>query len=131
MANMAVAVTYQEHLSVRRVEFDWLSDDAAGTAAATTKALNGELVGVQFIPDAAPTQPDNAYDVTLTDPRGLDVLCGLGANLANNASQFYVPKILNGAAGAQASNVPIDGALTLAVAAAGNAKGGTIVLLLR
>lgn len=127
----SVSVTYQEHTSVRVVELDWTSSADTGAADGVTKALNGVLCGVQFVPDGAPTAPSNNYDVTLKDPYGLDVLCALGTNLSDTTAVFYAPMIVNGAAGTIGVPPPVNGLLTLAVTGAGNSKGGKIVLYLR
>lgn len=130
MANMACVITYSETRTVKQVRFVWLSDDAAGTVAGTTKTLSGQLIGVEFINNSA-APPDNLYDLTILNEDGFDVLCGVGANIPVAANQFYAPVILNGAGGLIGSAVPIDSALTLAIAAAGNANAGTTVLYLR
>jgi hypothetical protein len=120
-----LTITYQEHRTVRRVELDWLSTAGGAVSGIATKALSGRLERVVFLPDSGGTQPTNLYDVVLNDPDGLDVLQGIGANLANNADTQAAPVL-------DTYFLPlVDGALTLVVSNAGNAKGGKVILYLR
>lgn len=45
--------------------------------------VTGRLEQVEFIPAAGAAQPTDAYDVTLPDQYGRDVLLGVGANVSN------------------------------------------------
>lgn len=116
-------------------DIDWLSS-SGGAVAAALNDVSGEIVRVTFVPDAGGTQPTNAYDVTLTDAEGIDVLAGKGGNLSNAAASSVVPLILD-AVGTPADTYAVGhrffvaGKLTLAIANAGNAKGGRILLYLR
>ena len=126
---MAIVQPYTiEGTAIKTLTFNWISD-AAGADSETTGRIVGLLLGVQFVPGT--TTPSDLYDVTVTDSRGLDILCGLGANLSNSASKFYCPIILNGASGTLGSLVPVEGPLTLTVAAAGDSKTGTVVLFFK
>jgi hypothetical protein len=121
-----VTLTEQKHTSVKRVYWDWLSTDAGVVLSPTTKAYDGLIERAVFTPDnpgGGGTQPTNAYDVTITDADGVDVLAGLGADLANNAT--VVKTHANGLTAVAGS------VLTLNVANAGNAKGGIVILYLR
>jgi len=124
-----VTTTYSETRTVKKVSIDWLSD-ASGDATVDTKALSGQILRVVFKPDSGGTQPTNLYDVVLNDADGLDVLAGLGANLANNANTQVVPVVTDGNAGNMAP-VAVDGVLSLAVSNAGDAKGGEIHIYMR
>src|SRR3972149_747282 len=85
-----VTVTEETYGSVKKVLFDWLSVDGGGDAGkarkTTTNAYNGVLERAIFVPDGGGTQPTNAYDVTVEDEDGYDVLIGLGADLSNAAA---------------------------------------------
>ena len=125
-----VVPAYAETQPVKKVTLTWTSS-AGGAADFTTKALNGVLLAVEFVPGSGGSQPTDDYDVHINDTQGLDVLRNLGVDLDNATSQFYVPAIMNGAAGAVGSLVPIEGPLTLAVTGAGNTKSGSIYLFIR
>lgn len=123
MTAQVVTLTETRHTSVKRIMWDWLSTDAGAVISATTYAYDGLLERVVFVPDAAATQPTNAYDVTITDPDGNDVLAGLGADLSNAAT---VVKVHSNGLTAVSGQV-----LTLNVTNAGNAKGGVVIVYLR
>ncbi len=121
-----VTLTETTHTSVKRVYWDWLCTDAGVVLSATTKTYDGLLERAVFIPDnpgGGGTQPTNAYDITITDADGVDVLAGLGADTTNNAT--VVKTHANGLTAVAGS------ILTLNVSNAGNAKGGITILYLR
>lgn len=120
-----VNISYQEHRTVRKITFDWLSD-AAGAADATTKEIYGQILRVIFKPDGGGTQPTDLYDITLKDEHGVDVLQGLGANLSNVNTIDRIPQVSNGTSAAAA--VAVADKLALAVTNAGNAKGGELII---
>jgi hypothetical protein len=125
-----VTVTHRKHKSaeIKKVLWDWLSD-ASGDAT-DTERVEGEILRVCFVPDGGGTQPSNSYDVTIKDSEEIDVLAGLGANLTNASSSQVVPVVTDGNAG-NMRPVAVAGDLDLAVANAGNAKGGKIALYYR
>ena len=96
----------------------WTSD-ASGDFTEATQALYGYLVAVDTIPSgvAAPTAD---YDVTIVDADGLDVLGGAGADRSATAKERAVHPTIN--------PVVLDGAHTVTIANAGNAKSGTVNL---
>lgn len=118
-----VTKTEVTYTTVKKITWDWLSTDLGVVTSATTASFDGELIAAVFDPDAAGTQPTNAYDVTITDADGMDVLSGLGADLSNAAT--VIKKHTDGL-GAVAGSV-----LTLNVSNAGDAKGGIVALYLR
>lgn len=129
-------VTLTDRGSVGRpvVHLDWLCS-SGGVVAAVLNDVKGVIERVTFVPDAGGTQPSAAYDVTLTDIEGIDVLAGLGGNLSQSAASSVVPQILNTVGTptntyAIGHKIAVSGALTLAIANAGNAKGGIIVIYL-
>lgn len=123
---MAVTVTYKTNVekSIKSIVMDWVSN-ASGAATETLTMLSGIIKRVTFKPDGGGTQPSNSYDVTLKDDEEVDVLMGLGANLSNAAATSVVPFVTNGTFG---EPVSVNSTLDLAVANAGDTKGGTIVL---
>lgn len=122
---MAGTVTVNEttHTSVKRIYWDWLSTAGGAADKVTVNAFDGLLERAVFIPDGGGTQPTDLYDVTITDPDGVDVLAGLGANLSNAATV-----VKTHADGLTAVSGQL---LTLNVTNAGNAKGGIVILYLR
>jgi hypothetical protein len=122
---MAGTVTTTEILydTVRKITFTWLSSAGGAADGATTAVLTGELVRAVQIPDSGGTQPSDAYDVTVLDSDGADVLSGLGANISQ--SGITTKTTIDGLGAVVAS------ALTLHVTNAGNAKGGKTILYLR
>ena len=118
-----VTLTEKKSTSVRKISWDWLSTNLGVVTSASVNTYDGVLERAVFIPDAAGTQPTNAYDVTITDSDSTDVLAGLGADLSNAAT---VTKVHSNGLGAVAGSV-----LTLNVSNAGDAKGGQVILYLR
>lgn len=112
---------------LQRTAISWLS--TAGGLAGDTIAINGTILGVEFVPDSGGTQPTDQYDVTLNDAAGVDVLSGLGANLSNASATYRVP-LVTGSDGTNSAYLPrvVAESLTLAVTNAGNAKGGQLII---
>lgn len=123
MADQIVTLTETRYTTVKRIMWDWLSATGGTVTSETTYAYDGLLERVVFDPDAAGTQPDNLYDVTITDPDGNDVLAGLGANLSNAATVVKVHSDGLTAVSGQK--------LTLNVSGANNEKGGIVIVYLR
>lgn len=122
MAGMVVTTTEITQPSVKKIIFAWTSDDAAGTATKTTdNVFAGKLIHFVTIPDAVAAPTDN-YDITITDADGTDVLIGAGANRDTANTEQVASDLLGAVAGSK---------LTLNVAAAGNAKEGTVILYIR
>lgn len=122
---VTVAETRIKGQPVQKIDWDWLSTAAGAADLVTANVYNGILTHVVFIPDGGGTQPTDQYDVTVTNPDGVDVLNGNGANLSNAAnvikSRYETANLL------AVANEP----LTLNVTNAGNAKGGRVVLYIR
>lgn len=115
---------------VSRIDIAWTSD-SGGNATVATSAVTGTIRRVTFVPGTAGSQPTNAYDVTLTDEHGLDVLAGQGANLSNAANAHVAPGVpLKDGTTTSVVQPAVDGLLTLNVTNAGNAKSGTVVVYL-
>lgn len=117
---------------VTKYSVAWLSDAAGAVSGNTFSMSPGSIVVVEFIPDSGGTQPTDLYDVTLTDSEGVNMLddgagTSIGANLSNATSSHKVP-FIGGSATTYARTWLHGGLYTPVVAAAGNAKGGTIVI---
>lgn len=106
----------------------WLSTAGGAVSANAVAVKRGRLHRVKFVPGAGGVQPTDAYDVTVTDADSVDVLHGLGANLSN-ATAKIVPQ-LDGSGGTPNTLGFLEGGdLTPVIANAGNAKTGTIELI--
>jgi hypothetical protein len=121
MANMVCTITEVTHTSVKKIKFDWTSDDAAGTATGTTTGYyTGKILGLATDPGA--TAPDDNYDITVTDGDSLDVLMGGGANRDTTTTEYVLSTSLGAVVASQ---------LTINVSNAGNAKTGAAYLYIR
>lgn len=104
----------------------WLSSSGGAVTENTFSVKAGELVQVEFVPDSGGTQPTDAYDMTLLNAVGTDLLSGGGANLSNATRTQVVPVIST-----YFRRTLEAGLLTPTISNAGSAKGGTIILLVR
>ena len=122
---MAGTVTTSEvtHQPVKKIVFDWTSSAGGAADATTTGYYTGRIVYAAQVPDSGGTQPTDAYDVTVVDGGGGDLLAGLGANLSNAANTYK--------SDANGLGAVVESQLTLAVTNAGNAKGGKTILYIR
>jgi hypothetical protein len=121
---MAGTVTTLEQKAggLRKVQFTWLSDTAGAASATTPLSYNAMLLRAIFKPDAGGTAPTAAYDVTVNDSDGYDLLNGTGADLSATAVS---QKTGNDGLCPVASSP-----LSLAVSNAGEGKGGVVTLYL-
>jgi len=122
----SITVTTSKVGGLTKYSVAWLSDASGVVSANTFNVIAGELQQVTFIPDSGGTQPSDLYDMTLTDADGVDILSGGGANLSNATTTKIVPAIST-----YFRRTLAAGAYTPVLANAGNAKGGTVVLLVR
>lgn len=121
-------ITYSETRTVKSVTFSWVSD-ATGDSAGTSLKLSGQILRVVFKPSAT-AQPTNAYDITISDEDGLDILATLGGDLSNTTATQVLPCVTNGTAG-NSGAIAFDSTLTIAVSNAGDTKAGTVVIYYR
>lgn len=126
MAGSITVTTSRLSNAVAKYSIAWVSDASGDVSANTFAVKSGELLQVRYVPDSGGTQPTDLYDVTMTDANSVDVLSGTGANLSNATSTTVVPAVST-----YFRRTLEAGNLTPVVAAAGNAKGGTITLLVR
>jgi len=105
---------------VDKISWEWASTDAgAVVGSATTDYYTGVIARMEMIPDAAGTTPTAAYTLTLKDDNGVDLLSGLGVGSATATAT--VSKVFGDGLG-----IVVNSKLTMAVAAAGDAKGGIL-----
>ncbi|MGE3856992.1 MAG: hypothetical protein AB7G21_08565 [Dehalococcoidia bacterium] len=126
MAGSVTVTTTELPGGITKYSIAWLSD-AIGAVSGNAVALKaGTQLQAGFTPDAAGTQPTDAYDATMTDTNGVDILGGTGANLSNATATVAVPAVST-----YFRRYLEAGNYTPVIANAGNAKGGTIVLLVQ
>jgi hypothetical protein len=98
----------------------WVSDAAGVVSGTSFDVRRGRLLQAKFIPNTGGTVPTNLYDMTLTDADGADVLVGQWRQPLGDRRRLVFadqPDPIGG------------GALTPVIANAGNAKGGTLVVM--
>lgn len=119
----AQVVTNTIHNGSKYIEviIDWAATDAGAVSYAIPGIYEGLLWKCVIIPDSGDTAPAAGYDVTITDADGLDILCGGGADCSATAAEYISASDLG---------VVVNSALTLTIAAAGDAKGGKIYLFI-
>lgn len=113
--------------------FIWNWTSSAGgavTEVGPIAGISGRIEHVRFIPAADADAPTDAYDVTMLDQYGADVLMGTGANVSNSrsntAANFRTPLNVD-----QSYIYLHNATLTPAITNAGNAKKGIIKLIVR
>ena len=88
-----------------------------------TGLLAGRVVAFETIPglngDLTTTLPTAAYDITIVDEYGTDVAAGALADRSGTAGERVNPSVA----------IPIWGALTLKIAAAGDSKTGRLIIV--
>jgi hypothetical protein len=131
MAAGAVVVTRLDlGGGIQKVSVAWTSSAGGAVSGNGFAVPRGELLQVKFVPGAGGVQPSDLYDVTIVDEDAVDVAIGNGADCGNAATRLRVP--LTGSAAGATHRVLLDGTqlLDVVVANAGNAKSGTVVLLI-
>ena len=125
------SITFTESRSrtVQNVSMLWVSSAAGAVSGIASPQISGEILRAVFSPGAAGLQPTDQYDVTLLDGDGFDVLAGKGANRSNVNKEQVTPLTGDGVTTNQ--RIAVDGTLELQVAAAGNAKSGTLTIYFR
>lgn len=113
-------VTIQTNRRVKKVTWDWLSD-GDGDADQAAPAVTGEVMCLATVPDGGDTAPTNAYDITITDADGVDIMQGTAANLLTATTEVNAPTVATA----------VNGVLTLNVSSAGAANGGLAILWIR
>jgi len=124
MAGSITVTTTDLGRGVTKYSIAWVSGAGGDVSGNAFTVKTGELRQVKFVPDGGGTAPTDLYDVTVTDANGVDILGGTGANLSSTTAAIKIPVF-----GFQTDRLLLEtGDLTPTVAAAGNAKGGTIIL---
>jgi hypothetical protein len=115
---------------IQKIKWTWTCTDAGVVAASTTAGEiptttfthSGELIRLITKPGTAGDAPTDNYDVTILDSDGYDVLMGAGAD-RDTANTEQVLKTSLG--------ICQNTTLSLRIAAAGNAKKGTVIIYIK
>lgn len=128
-AGTATVTTSAVGAGVIKYSVAWVCDASGVVSSATWSIKAGHIWQVNQIPDGGGTQPSDLYDMTIGDANSADILAGTGANLSNAGPTYRAPLIGDGTNFNQQLYVE-SGTVTLTIANAGNAKGGTVVLFI-
>ncbi len=127
--------TYDDEGAIKKILVSWTSD-SSGDATGTTKKIIGSLLKGVTDPDGTDAPTDN-YDITIKDAtHKVDVLGECQDDLVdrdtanNEAVHFFLLNYDSTPVGVAAFPVVAD-QLDIAVAAAGNAKKGQIIIYYR
>lgn len=117
---------------VTKYTLAWTSTSGGAVSGNPFALKRGEIIQVKFVPGAAAAQPTNLYTATLIDTDGVDLLAaaGVGSGLSNAASTFSAPQIGTGTAAQRYFHDAAE-LVDLVIAAAGNAKSGTVLVWVR
>jgi len=115
---------------VQKIKWVWVATDAGVVAASTVTGENptttfkysGEIARLVTIPGAAGLAPSADYDITVLDEDGCDVLMGAGVNRHTSNTE----QVLGSSLGICQYTT-----LSLRIAAAGDANGGTVILYIK
>lgn len=111
----------KEYKGLQKIKWDWACTEAGVVVGSvTTNKYSGVIARVETIPDTGDTAPTADYDITIKNEDGVDVLSGLGEDRSATATET---KNFGDGLGCV-----VYSTLTLAVANAGDANGGTVML---
>lgn len=133
MAGSVTTTATRVSPAVVKYSMAWVSDASGDVSGNSVTLPAGTVVSVNFAPNSGATQPTDLYDVTMTcDTHGPNILddgagASIGANLSNATATHKVP-FVGGGSVTYVRQWLHGGGYTLVVAAAGNAKGGTVDL---
>lgn len=109
--------------------FTWTTGTNNNSVVTTGEtALRGEILRVTFDPRTS-ASPTNAYDVTIKDEEGIDLLAGLGSSLSTNTVTTVRPGIAT-SVGTVSNIAPyaVNGPVLLSVTNSGHSKSGKIII---
>lgn len=103
-----------------------------GVRATLTNYIRGEIVRVEYKPDAV-SVPLDGYDLVLTNSIGFDVLGGTGTNLSSTIIKSVVPAIAvtNASGISGVSPCYVNDLLTLVVTNCGATNAGQVILYVK
>lgn len=138
-SNLTWIYTPEQRTNMAKLECVWITASGAtgGVSAAIPSHYTESLKGSYLV--AAVTKPGSttlfdasgsllytipsAYNLTLVDEYGVDVLGGVGAGRSTTATEQVTPYV-----GALYGPRPVSGALTLTITSGGSAGTGTTIL---
>lgn len=135
MAGSTGTVTITENNSwshVTQISFAWVTGTSnqkdVAPATATGVTYNGKILAFVTSPGLSGVQPDDNYDITITNSDGWDVLGGGAANRDEATTEF----IFNGSTGAVTYRMlPLaNTALTFNITNGGTGKAGAATLFI-
>ena len=107
--------------NVNVLQMAWTTDGSGNfTATDTGYPIDAYLMMVETDPDGTAV-PTAAYDITLKNANGVDVMGGALSNRSATATEITLP-LLNG----NYTMIPVVGPLTFDVTSAGNDKKGVV-----
>lgn len=119
-------LTEEAYGAFRKIKFAWTSGtgaDAGDVTKTTANKYTGRIVGCSQIPATGGDIPSDAYDMTIKDEDGTDVLFGLGADVSHSAASYKSEKDGLGAV--------VHDTLTLSITNAGDTKKGVTILFVQ
>jgi len=123
-SNAATTINNYSFGEMRTMVISWTAEADGSFVAAQTNAINGVIWWVETDPGA--TAPTAAYDITLKNADGLDVMGGKLADRSATATEGSQPY---DAGGSVYLKIPVRGPLTIAITNnIVNAAVGTITI---
>ena len=123
MAGSVTVTTSDIGNGITKYSVAWTASAGGAVSGNAFGIKTGRLLWAKFAPsDESATQPTNAYDVTLTDDDGVDLLRGLGANLSDSDETIQPAVSVDFISHIEGDN------LDLVIANAGNAAEGRVDL---
>jgi hypothetical protein len=119
----SVEISYNDHETVKYVQWDWTSDGSGDVSGTDTKVIAG--VPLRFATNPSATAPSANYDVVVNDADGIDLAAGNLANRHTSTSEQFIP------GGDADPGAAFNGALSLVVSNAGDSKIGKLVMYYR
>lgn len=118
MTAQAVTLTEETIGQVKKITWAWTATDAGAVVAAVTTLPYSGTVSAYTVPDTG-TAPSADYDITVKDTAGVDVFNGLLANRHTSNTEWVSDT---------STGKVVNSTLTLAVANAGNAGKGQLIV---
>ena len=112
---------YNGFPGLKKIAWTWLSTDAGVvTGSKTTNKYTGDIV--RLVTDPGVTAPTAAYDITILDDDGVDVLIGAGADRSATLTEQV---------NASSLGYIYDTCLSLEILHAGDSKIGVVYLYIK
>ena len=123
MAGSAMTFTEITHGTVKKIKAAWTTDSGTGAVSGTTtNSYDGRIMGATTVPGLAGAQPDDNYNITVSDNDSVDIALGALLLRDDTNTEFVAEASMAGVA---------HSTLTVAVTAAGNSKTGVLYLYIR